>query len=109
MTRVLEILPVEDCFDKDLMREITCDEPIDEALIARFEKNGELEYFKDFPRPYFKFSYHHVCIVQGVLGNRTMRATLSRSASSSVLEDIVQLIEKGELHGRQAEEVLRVG
>lgn len=75
---IIEIKPLEDCFDESIMKEITFNQPVTEDFIFYFGNLGKLEYFPDFPKPYFKVDVEDKFILKGILGNKTIRLILYR-------------------------------
>ncbi len=96
MMRVVDIRPVEDCFDEDLMREIHVSEPMNEKAMYRLARSAVLDYHPHFPKPYFRIEKGGSYVIQGVLGNNSFRVTASRAAGREVWNVIRSLIEKGE-------------
>ena len=65
---------VEDCFDGSFIYEYRLEEPITEELIRILGKKlGRLEYFGDFPRPFFRILAEGGMQVKGVEGERTLQ------------------------------------
>ncbi len=69
---------VEDCFDGSFIYEYRLEEPITEGLIRILGKKlGRLEYFGDFPRPFFRVLAEGGMQVKGVEGERTFQVIFS--------------------------------
>jgi len=85
---VKAIHPVEDCLDGTRVVEVEIDVPLDEPLMRGLADGGELAYYPSFPRPYFRIQRRGECVIQGVIGKTTFRATWSRSSVGD-LESIV--------------------
>lgn len=94
MTRVIEIRELEDCFDGSFMKEVEIDEPLSEKIMHRMAQDANLDYYQNFPRPYFRIEKNGVFVVQGIIGNRIFRATLSRLDTSNAQLALKCLIEE---------------
>ena len=100
MCRVIEVRHVEDCFDGDFIKEFELDQPLDEAVMRRLADDGELQYFPNFPRPYFRIDRRGVCTIQGVIGKKTFRVTFSRSGPKDAEHMLRTQVQKGDPDGR---------
>jgi hypothetical protein len=80
MTRVVAVKVLDGCLDSVATREIELDAPLDEATMRHLSTDARLQYFPHFPRPYFRIDKPRGWVLQGVLGDRTFRATLSPAA-----------------------------
>jgi hypothetical protein len=61
--------------------------------MRRMACHGRLQFFPDFPRPYFRIDRSRTYVVQGVLGNTSVRVTFSPLAPSDAEEQLRTLIE----------------
>ena len=95
MTRVLSVTLLENCLDSSTVKEITLDVPLDESIMRAAAKNAKLSYYPHFPRPYFRIDRARCYVVQGVLGNNTLRVTFSPSATEQTEQDFCRAIEEG--------------
>jgi hypothetical protein len=93
LTRVLAIERLEDCFDGSFVRQYRLDAPVTEELMRAVAQGGDLHYFPDFPRPYFRIRRASEWVIQGVIGNDAFRATFSRNAPRDVEEALTRQIE----------------
>ena len=69
---------VEDCFDGSMIYEITLYQSINTSFIAFLDNKGNLDYYKDFPKPLFRLEVPGICQLTGCLGADTIRAVLYR-------------------------------
>ncbi len=95
MCRVIAVRHVEDCFDGDFIREFELDSQLDESIMRRLADDAELQYYPDFPRPYFRIDRRGSCTIQGVIGKTTFRVTFARSAAKDMENVLKRLIQKG--------------
>ncbi|MBN2294145.1 MAG: hypothetical protein JXM70_17090 [Pirellulales bacterium] len=99
MHGVIAVRHVEDCFDGDFIKEFELDNPLEEATMRRLAHNAELQYYPNFPKPYFRIERRGACTIQGVIGKKTFRVTFDRSGPKDVEDVLKRLIEKGEPDG----------
>lgn len=63
---------VRDCIDGNIIFSYVLDEPIDETFIrALGQRLGALEYFADFPRPFFRIQAKGWLELKGTQGETT--------------------------------------
>lgn len=70
---------LEDCFDGTIIREISFESEIDEKFILYLGGFGEMQYFPDFPRPFFIIEESGKYTIKGSAGRKTARIILSKS------------------------------
>jgi hypothetical protein len=94
MAKVLRITLLENCLDNSTVKQIELDTPLTESLMQAIAAHGNLKYYPHFPRPYFRIdrAYHYV--IQGIMGNHTLRVTFSPSADESTESQLAALIEE---------------
>lgn len=93
MPRFLDSRELESCLSTSEAMEIGLDEPVDEALIRRLGREGSLQYFPRFPRPYFRVDHPANWVVQGIVGAAKLRIQLFGNQRADVLERLRCLIE----------------
>lgn len=64
---ILSMKKLDDCFDGSMIWEIELDEKITEEWIYGLSGKGKLEYFKDFPRRFFRVFLPDGSQAKGVL------------------------------------------
>lgn len=74
---------VEDCFDGSRVYEYKAEIPVDVDLINALGKSGELQYFKDFPKPLFRIIMPSGTQIKGVKGETTFRVVYSKKGMKS--------------------------
>lgn len=74
--RVTRVEKLEDCFDGSLVFRWHLDGAWDRARILALAPLGRLDYFPDFPRPYFRLRTAHGAQMQGVEGDSACRVIL---------------------------------
>jgi hypothetical protein len=94
--RIVQLRQLEDCFDRSMAYELELDETIDEPALRALAAGDSLELHRDFPRPYFRIERRRAWLLQGVLGNRTVRVTLLGEEHEKRLAELRFLIDPGE-------------
>lgn len=75
--RIVEVVKTEDCFDGSYIREFVVDSEITEQAVMSLAKIGELEYYPEFPRPFFKITQKNRVHLKGVVGEKSFKAVFS--------------------------------
>lgn len=86
---------VEDCLDGTAIKELILGEPANRALADRLSALGELDYYDNFPRPFFRVTSDAVQI-KGVAGSHRIRLWLSSAADNATVDAVVRLAEDGD-------------
>lgn len=69
--RILRVERVEDCFDRSLSATLVADGPWTRDAILRVGSLGRLDYFEDFPRPFYRVRAAAGWQLKGVEGECT--------------------------------------
>jgi len=85
--RVVESRKLEDCFDGSSVHWYRFDCPWTQAGILELKSLGKIEYFADFPRPFFRLRTDRGMFVQGICGEHTCRVILPREGNHEVRRD----------------------
>lgn len=93
MLRVVRSQVLENCLDRSVVEEFHLSEPVGEKVMRRIARYGKLQYFPDFPRPYFRIDRSRTYVVQGVFDNTSLRVTFSPLADAKAAEELRILIE----------------
>lgn len=73
---ILELKHIEDCLDGSTVKEVILDQIITSEFIHALGKEGTLQYFPHFARPFFKVRIDGKLNIKGVEGNTTLRIRL---------------------------------
>ncbi len=76
--RLLESTRLEDCFDGGAVYRYRTDQPWTREAIQSLTRFGELDYFGDFPRPYYRVRNSSGLQVRGLEGERTCTVVFPR-------------------------------
>jgi hypothetical protein len=90
---VIEIKHVEDCFDGSLIKELLLSQELNKDFIFALGKDGDIQYFSHFARPFFKIRVPDIYDLKGIEGNKTMRIHVKNPLKYS-LDDFIQLLGK---------------
>lgn len=73
---ILETKHIEDCLDGAAVREILLSKEISAEFIQILGKEGTLQYFPHFARPFFKLRIQGKLNLKGIEGNTSIRVRL---------------------------------
>ncbi len=71
--KIVSSQKIEDCFDGSVIYEYIFDVVWDYKKLLVFKHFGELEYYKDFPRPFFRILNSSGLNIKGVGGGNSCR------------------------------------
>ncbi len=91
--KIVRIRPLEDCLDDSTTREVLFDQPVGRGFILYLGEAGELQYFPNFARPFYRLDVPDLFVFKGVEGNLTARIILSQSCQDQALSRFVSLVE----------------
>lgn len=89
--KVVDTKHVEDCFNGSLIKELLLSENIRKNQIYALGEGGDIQYFDQFARPFFKIRIDGVFDLKGIEGNRSIRVHL-KSPEKFSLEDFTALL-----------------
>jgi hypothetical protein len=92
--KVVEIKRIEDCTDGSLTREILLDAAITKDFILYLGKPGKMQYFKDFPRPFFKINADGI-IIKGIQDTKHLRIVLLDRSKLNPFTALIENYNKG--------------
>lgn len=86
---------VEDCFNGSKIYDIKIEHPITINLILTLGTLGRLEYFKEFPRPFFRIhSPEEGFQIKGVEGEYSFRIILSSAGKERGIKILEETLER---------------
>jgi len=65
---IRHIKKLEDCLDGSISFCYTLDEQVNEGVMREMAEGGKLQYFPDFPRPFYKLFTGDGVQVKGIIG-----------------------------------------
>ena len=90
--KVVDIKDIEDCFDGSFIKELLLDDEMNKDFVKSLAELGELKYFADFSRPFFKLRVGKQAELKGVEGNRTLRVLLYSEKGKVWLDSLIDWI-----------------
>ena len=90
--QVLQVKTVEDCFDGSFIKEFLLSSIITEAFVKKLGETGELDYFPDFPRPFFRIERKDSYQIKGVLKSKTFRVIFNHQCNSDCVSNLTNFI-----------------
>jgi len=94
--KVLSLIPLDDCLGSTHSVRCHLDEPMTEEAMQLLAKDGRLQYFPHFPRPFFRVDHASHFIAQGVLGNDHFRLTYLKEYKTVVREALQEIFSGSE-------------
>ncbi len=91
---ILERKKIEDCFDGSSVYGYVFDTKWTRETIHELRSLGELEYFPDFPRPFFRLRGEGGLQVKGVEGENNCRVIFPRQKKEVVQENFEKHVQK---------------
>jgi hypothetical protein len=92
--RITSVEKLEDCFDGSSVYCYHFDQPSTRAEILQLASLGRLEYFVDFPRPFYRLIAAGGPQLKGVEGTAHCRVVVSREAEELFRQGLQALLSK---------------
>jgi hypothetical protein len=96
--KVLKIKELEDCFDGSFIKEALLDTAVTKEFIFFLGKLGELAYYPDFARPFYKITVKNLYVVKGVEGNKTVRLILNKEGIEHAQRHFISNVDRFHNH-----------
>ncbi|HUI80430.1 MAG TPA: hypothetical protein VLY24_21040 [Bryobacteraceae bacterium] len=77
--RLISVEHLEDCFDGSAVFRYQTDEPWTTERICALRQIGTLDYFPDFPRPFYRARTPQGLEIKGLQGERVCRVVLPKA------------------------------
>jgi len=75
--KIAIVTDVEHCLDGSSVKDLTFDTPVDGEFITRLKDLGSLQYYSDFPRPFYTLTVPGAFSLRGVQGSPAVRMIIS--------------------------------
>jgi hypothetical protein len=82
--KLIDVRKIEDCFDGGSRLEYHFDGGIAEAFMRRLAENSRLDFFPEFPKPFFKIFREDGLQVKGIIGGTDIEAYFPRSQTDAI-------------------------
>ena len=92
--KITKITDVEDCFADSLTKEVTFEKEITKDFINYLGIDSNLEYYADFPKPFYKVEKIDKYVIKGVESFQTLKIILYKKNMDEVLKEFIAFIEK---------------
>ncbi|MCX7909469.1 MAG: hypothetical protein N2560_08145 [Ignavibacteria bacterium] len=89
--KVVSVKILDNCFVEKNVVECSFDEKITREIIFKIGKQGVLQYYPEFPKPFFKIHIQEICDIKGVEGSKTLRIFL-KNPKKYTLENIISFL-----------------
>lgn len=80
----------ETCFDGSEIYEYICDMPVDESFMRKLAQGGQLSFYPEFTRPYFKIVTKDDIQIKGILGDKSFEAVFPKSALDRIKKEFIE-------------------
>ncbi|MBF0362829.1 MAG: hypothetical protein HQK49_17555 [Oligoflexia bacterium] len=70
---IINISIKEDCLDSTIIKEFAFDQSINREYINYLGKLGSMQYFPEFPKPFFSIIVDREFKIKGIEGEKTIR------------------------------------
>ena len=90
---VVDEIKTEDCFDGSTVFKFCFDQIIGRNEIMQLKQLGELDYFPDFPRPFFRLRGTRGFQVKGVEGERDCQVILPKEGKEVARDLFIRWIQ----------------
>lgn len=90
---ILELKQVEDCLDGSVIKELFLDKKVSAEFIQALGREGSLQYFPHFARPFFKLRIDGKLDLKGIEGNTTLRVRINPPVDENI-SFLTQLMDK---------------
>jgi hypothetical protein len=99
--KLIDVQKVEDCFDGGSRLEYRFAGEIAESFMRHLAANSRLDFYPDFPRPFFKIFQEDGLQIKGILGGSDIEVYFPRSQAAEIKKkfetELRRLLETGEL------------
>ncbi len=82
---------IEDCFENSNIYDVALNMEITEDFVITLGKFGSLQYFPNFPKPFFKLRLENLFELKGIVGSYKFRVRLI-NPSIFTLDDFLNFI-----------------
>ncbi len=93
--KIEDAVKLEDCFDGSVIYSYRFDEAWTRDSIMKLKKMGDVDYFPDFPRPFFRLRGTGGFQVKGVEGDTVCRVILPKKGKEEIRQAFEQLCTAG--------------
>ncbi len=92
--KILQMRDADDCFDGSFMKEAILEQPATESFILYLGGFGELQYYSDFKRPFFRLDIPQKLILKGIQGMPKLTVIFSRDDTEGGVAMFEQIVSR---------------
>jgi hypothetical protein len=90
--KIIAIKNIENCIAGNDTKEVIFDAPVTRDFIHYLGKNSDLQYFPNFPRPFFKIEVQGKYLLKGIESERIIKIILKEPFETS-LQTLIEKVE----------------
>jgi hypothetical protein len=92
--KLVNIKKLEDCIDGSMIFMYSFNEKVDETLMQKLGEKGKLQYYPEFPRPFFKIITTDNVQVKGIIGDDNFEVTYPKTNKQEKKKNFETNLEK---------------
>ncbi len=92
--RIQNIVDADDCVGGEFMKEVLFETPVTREFILFLGESGDLDYFEDFARPFYRLDVPGSFTIKGIEGAKNARLILISDEMDSHLDAFRRLVER---------------
>jgi hypothetical protein len=92
--KLFNIKKLEDCIDGSMIFMYSIYEKVNETFMKKLGEKGKLQYYPEFPRPFFKIITADGVQVKGIIGDDNIEAVFPRTHKLEKKKDFEVRLEK---------------
>lgn len=92
--KLVNIKKLEDCIDGSMIFMYSFNEKIHETLMKKLGEKGKLQYYPEFPRPFFKIITADGIQVKGIIGDDNFEVVFPRTNKQERKKNFETILEK---------------
>jgi len=82
--KLIDVRKIEDCFDGSARNEYRFDGGISESFMRQLAAGARLDFFPDFPKPFFKIFRADGSQIKGILGGSDFEVYFPKDQNASI-------------------------
>jgi hypothetical protein len=90
------IVQLEDCLDGTSIWELKIESALDEQFILQLGQVGRLDYYRHFPRPFFRLTLDDRAELKGVQGTNQIQLVLKRHLAD-IEPELVRIFQRPDI------------
>lgn len=91
---ISRVIVIQDCFEDSFIRELVFDGVITLETMLCLSELGRLDYYADFPRPFFRVTKDKEYYFRGVIGGSSVKVVFDRPLSNEETDSFLERVAK---------------